>query len=147
KLWFAGDGPLKSELEEQASVLGLDDTVSFLGQQTQSEIVQLIKKCHLFILPSLSEGIPISLMEAMAGFTPAIGPNINGVPELITDGIEGFLFEPGDVDSLCKSIASSIDKRELHQQITQNAYDKVSQQYSLKTNALAKYKYMTNHII
>ncbi|MCW8881981.1 MAG: glycosyltransferase family 4 protein [Sedimenticola sp.] len=147
KLWFAGDGPLKSELEELTKLLGLGSIVRFLGQQTQCEIVQLIKECHLFVLPSLSEGIPVSLMEAMAGFTPVIGPDINGVPELITDGVNGFLFEPGDVDSLCKSIASSIDKRELHQQITQNAYDKVRLQHSLKTNAVAKYKYMTNQII
>lgn len=145
-LWFVGDGPLKSDLEAQAKFLDLGNAVKFFGYKTQAEIAQLLRDCHLFVLPSLSEGIPISLMEAMAGFTPVIGPNVNGVPELISDKIEGYLFTPGDVDSLCAAIVTSISQKNFHQLMTQKAYIKVARKFSLKENALDKYKDMTKSV-
>lgn len=142
--WFAGDGPLRNELEALTKQLGLAEQVQFLGNQSQDQVQELIKKCHMFILPSLSEGIPISLMEAMAGNTPVIGPKVNGVPELINNKTEGLLFEPGNVTSLESSICEMIENQDQLETVTTNARFKVESSFSLEKNALEKFALFAN---
>lgn len=142
--WFAGDGPLRNELEALAKQLNLTEHVHFLGNQSQDQVRELINNSHLFVLPSLSEGIPISLMEAMAGNTPVIGPNINGVPELIQNKKEGLLFEPGNVASLTDSICEIIKNHKQLNTITTNARLKVESVFSLEKNTLDKFSQYSN---
>ena len=142
--WFAGDGALRAELEALTKSLGLTEQVHFLGNQSQDQVRELIANSHIFILPSLSEGIPISLMEAMAGNTPVIGPNINGVPELIEHNEEGFLFEPGNVDSLANAIRDMIKSNNRLEEITKKARFKVESSFSLQKNAFEKFSLFLN---
>ena len=81
ELTLAGDGPERDALERQAAELGLADAVRFLGFQRQTEIRTLYRWCDLMVLPSLSEGIPISLMEAMACGRPVVATTVRGVPQ------------------------------------------------------------------
>jgi glycosyltransferase involved in cell wall biosynthesis len=99
---FAGDGPEKTNLENQARELGLADRVVFLGKR--NDIPELLNGCDIFVLPSLYEGLPLSIMEAMAAGKPVVASDIGGVNELVRDGETGYLVPPGDTQALAHGI-------------------------------------------
>lgn len=99
---FVGDGPERAGLESEARQLDLSDRVIFLGQR--NDVSELLQGCDLFVLPSLFEGLPLSVMEAMAAGKPVIASDIGGVNELIRDGETGYLVPPGDTQALARSI-------------------------------------------
>jgi glycosyltransferase involved in cell wall biosynthesis len=95
---FAGDGPLKATLEAQASSLGVTDRVRFLGVRT--DIPELLASSDAFALPSLYEGSPLAVLEAMAAGRAVVSSAVGGVPELVADGITGLLITPSSIDEL-----------------------------------------------
>lgn len=105
-----GKGTLKTLLKNLSKELGIEKKVRFVGQYTSNEVASLLKKSHLFVLPSVTdhagdqEGIPNALKEAMAMGMPVVSTYHSGIPELITDGIEGFLVPERDVDNLAEKI-------------------------------------------
>jgi len=99
---FVGDGPEKANLENQARELSLADRVIFLGKRY--DIPELLNGCDIFVLPSLYEGLPLSIMEAMAAGKPVVASDIGGVNELIRDGETGYLVPAGDTQALARSI-------------------------------------------
>jgi colanic acid/amylovoran biosynthesis glycosyltransferase len=107
ELELAGRGELRDELESLSLRLDLADRVSFLGPLTEPEIVAALDRADGFVLPSIvvpgtgfTEGIPVSLMEAMATGTPVVASAVAGVPELVVDGETGLLARPADAVSL-----------------------------------------------
>lgn len=91
RLFIAGDGPLRNELEALAERLGVAGHVNLLG--FRSDIDELLKACDVFCLPSKREGLPVSLIEAMASGLPVIASAIRGIsPDLIEDGRSGYLL-------------------------------------------------------
>lgn len=104
KLLIIGDGPEKYELEKEARALNLHDQVLFLGERT--DVQQLLKVLNIFVLPSISEGMPICLLEAMASGCPVIASRVGGVPEMIENGKTGILVEPANVSALANAILS-----------------------------------------
>lgn len=139
RLSLVGDGLLRAELEILAESLGVAERVTFCGEKNSEEVLRYIADAHIFVLPSLSEGIPISMMEAMAGFTPVIGPDVNGVSELVGCEQEGILFTPGDSSSLQHAIREMISRSEEFENIVSNARKKVVNEYSINKNVCAKY--------
>jgi glycosyltransferase involved in cell wall biosynthesis len=105
RLTIAGDGPERGALEQLAEAGGIDDCVEFTGVVGQDEALRLYREADLFCLPSLAEGLPTVLIEAMACAVPVIATRIDGVPELIADGEDGLLCEPGDPASLAAALA------------------------------------------
>ncbi|HWH10006.1 MAG TPA: glycosyltransferase [Solirubrobacteraceae bacterium] len=110
-LELAGRGELRDELESLSRDLGLEHRVSFLGPLTEPEIVAALARAHAFVLPSIvvpgtgfTEGIPVSLMEAMASGTPVIASSVAGVPELVIDGETGLLAVPADEVDLRRAL-------------------------------------------
>jgi glycosyltransferase involved in cell wall biosynthesis len=103
---FAGDGPERAGLEKQVEELRLSDRVIFLGQR--NDVRELLRGCDLFVLPSLFEGLPLSVMEAMAAGKPVIASDIGGVNELVRNGETGYLVPPGDTHALARGINSLI---------------------------------------
>ncbi len=97
RLTLAGDGPDRASLEEQARHLGIADQVVFAGWKNQEELRELYLKSDVAVLSSFAEGVPVVLMEAMSTGVPCVAPRINGIPELIRDGIDGLLFTASDV--------------------------------------------------
>lgn len=103
---IVGDGPLRPELEGLISDFSAGDKISLLGWKRQDEIVELMKTADIFLAPSVTdsngnkEGIPVVLMEAMAQQLPIVSTQHSGIPELVKDGISGFLVPEGDVDAL-----------------------------------------------
>jgi glycosyltransferase involved in cell wall biosynthesis len=80
------------------------------------------------------EGIPVSLMEAMASGIPCISTRITGIPELIRDGEDGLLVTPSDTDALAEAIARLIDDAPLRQRLAQNGRARVQEKYELARN-------------
>jgi len=94
KFLFAGDGPLRAELETRVDALNIRNYVWFLG--IRNDIPLLLSMCDGFILPSLWEGLPIALLEAMYAGLPVIATDVEGVDEIIKDGENGLLVPPAD---------------------------------------------------
>lgn len=93
KLWIAGDGPERPMLTELSSKLGLQDRVRFLGART--DVPALMSAADGFVMTSITEGLPMALIEAMSHGLPCIATAVGGIPELLGDGV-GVIVEPRD---------------------------------------------------
>lgn len=101
-LVIIGDGPQKKELEQQSTSLGLHRHVLFLGELDTIHL--FLKVFDIFVLPSLSEGMPVCLLEAMASGCPIVATNVGGIPEMIENGKNGLLVRPADSNALSSAI-------------------------------------------
>jgi glycosyltransferase involved in cell wall biosynthesis len=106
----AGDGPERSRLEAQARSEGVGDRVRFLGHR--DDIPELLACADVFVMPSLYEGLPLAVMEAMAAGTPVIATAIGGTDELIVDGETGVLVPPANPSALAAAIRMLLDDPE-----------------------------------
>jgi N-acetyl-alpha-D-glucosaminyl L-malate synthase BshA len=98
KLVLIGDGPDRPALEQRASVDGFGESVEFVGEQL--DLVPWLSAADLFLLPSAQESFGMAALEAMACEVPVVATRVGGLPELIDDGVTGFLCDPGDVDAM-----------------------------------------------
>ncbi|HEY8284618.1 MAG TPA: glycosyltransferase [Chloroflexota bacterium] len=108
---LAGSGPLRSKLVAEAAALGVGDRIIFLGQR--DDVPDLLAGCDLFVLPSLREGLPLSVLEAMAAGKPVIATRIGGTNEAIKHGESGLLVPPADPVALAAAIRALLADREL----------------------------------
>lgn len=110
-----GDGELTGALRQEAAALGVDDIVQFHGGLPHAQTLSLLEEASIFILPSVTakdgdmEGIPVSLMEAMARGMPVISTYHSGIPELVEDGVSGFLVPERDVAALAGAIQRTVE--------------------------------------
>lgn len=102
-LAVAGDGEMRAALEEQAVRLGLGDCVRFLG--LRHDVIALMAGADALVLSSLWEGLPGAVLEAMAAGLPVVATAVGGTPELVVDGVTGFLVPPGDPAALAGAVA------------------------------------------
>lgn len=103
RLWIAGDGPMREDLQARAEVLGISNRVHFWGYV--EDIGELLETADIFVLPSLTEGTPMALLEAMAHELPAVCTSVGEVPRIINDSC-GILVSPGSVEKLADSLSS-----------------------------------------
>lgn len=99
-----GDGPLREALEGLARGLGIHDRVTFLGER--HDVPLLLGLLDVFVMPSLHEGIPMALLEALAAGCPVIASDVGGVPEVIRDGVDGMLVPSKDPAAIAKAISA-----------------------------------------
>ena len=109
-LRLVGDGPERERLEALAQTLGLRDRVEFIGQVAPEQVSGHLAASQVFVLPSHSEGRPNVLLEAMAGGTAVVATRIAGVVDTLADGEQGWLCEPGDVDSLSTALGDALQR-------------------------------------
>ncbi len=102
-LVIAGEGEARQELEELARKLGMQDAVVFAGYVSREEIRELLNHARVFALPSLSEGMPLALLEAMAAGVPAVASRVGGVPEVVEPDA-GILVPPNDAAALSEAL-------------------------------------------
>lgn len=95
-----GNGELYGALEKQIASLGLGERIYLLGEQNHDEGLEIMQDCDFFVMPSLSEGTPLALLEAGALGLPIITSAVGGIPEVVTDGLNGLLVPPADVSAL-----------------------------------------------
>jgi len=99
---IVGDGQRRPRLEEQAASLGVSGCVRFLG--TRRDVPLILRSLDLYVQPSLWEGIPLTLLEAMGAGVPAISTRVGRAPEVIQDGENGRLVPPGDAEAMAAAI-------------------------------------------
>jgi N-acetyl-alpha-D-glucosaminyl L-malate synthase BshA len=115
RLLMVGDGPERGPAEHLAAQLGVSRYVEFLGKQNNVE--RLIRLAHVLLMPSEMESFGLAALEAMACGVPAVGTRVGGVPELITDGHDGFLEAVGDVAAQSARVVSLLTDPALHAQM------------------------------
>ena len=128
-LALGGDGD-RSALQQQADALGVARHVDLLGWVQGEQKTRLLNSCRIYVLPSYFEGLPMSILEAMACGVPVIATAIGGIPEAIQDGVEGYLLAPGDVNGLAERIARLLSDDALAQSMGAAARSKVERQFS-----------------
>ena len=117
-----GDGPLRQELLDYANKLGLDGSQIFVGAFTdRAALSNIMAETDIFAMPSILEGQPLSLVEAMSYGCPIIATTVGGIPELIQDGVNGLLCEPGDPECLAKKICTLIEDFDLRVRLGREA--------------------------
>jgi len=134
RLHLAGDGEEHLGLQEHVAAAGLDDSIVFHGFLNQDELRKLYANTDIFILPSFYEGIPVVLMEAMAMGIPCIATWVNGIPELIRNGIDGLTVAPGDSGALADAVAAYLGDRQLLEQFSINARQRAIERADLERN-------------
>jgi len=138
KCIIVGDGPEKNALRSKAKKLGLTN-VSFVGSISTRKLIELYSKAAVFILSSLSEGTPVSILEAMSCGCPVIAFSVGGIPEIIRNGINGFLIKPGDVRALANCIEVLINDSSLLRKLGENARSMMKKMYDWKVIAKKTY--------
>jgi glycosyltransferase involved in cell wall biosynthesis len=115
RLFYVGKGELEAGLRTEALRMGLSDRVTFLGWR--DDIPEIMQILDVFVLPSLNEGMGRVLVEAMAAGKPVVASNTGGIPDLVKDGQNGFLVEPGDVDGLSVAIKNLITDKKMRDEM------------------------------
>lgn len=133
---IAGRGDMLENLKTEVKKLHLVNNFHFLG--FREDVPALLQLFDIFVLPSLSEGLPLSVLESMASKTPIIATNVGGLPEIIIDKNIGSLVNPKDHVALAKEMDSLLSDKKLQDFYTNNAYKKVTNNYSINT-MFAKY--------
>lgn len=126
---LVGRGDLRAELEAEVRTSGLQDHVRFLG--FRPDVTDLLATFDIFVLPSVSEGLPLSLLEAMAMAKPVVASAVGGIPEVVLPGRTGLLVPPADPRALAEAILSLLDNAPLAKQIGQQARDHVAGHFTL----------------
>lgn len=128
KFVIAGRGGEEATLQDEISKLNLEKNFTLLG--FREDVHELLQAFDIFAMPSLSEGLPLSILESMASQCVVVASRVGGIPELITDDTLGLLTSPADVDALASSIVRLIEHPKECIAISENAYALVSKKYS-----------------
>lgn len=135
---IAGDGPLRYELEALVRELGLEKEVMLLGAIKHDEVKDLMMASHIFVLSSITakngdeEGIPVVLMEAQALGMPVLSTIHAGIPELVADGVSGYLVPERDVDTLAEKLDCLIEHQELWSEMGQAGRQFVEEHFNIQ---------------
>jgi sugar transferase (PEP-CTERM/EpsH1 system associated) len=130
KLSIVGDGPLLPAVRQQVNELGLQDAVWLPG--ARADIKSLLQTFSLFALPSLAEGTPVSMLEAMACGLPVVASNVGGIPEVVDDGVQGLLVPVGDVGALAQALARYAGDAQLRAAHGAAGRARVEQRFSMR---------------
>lgn len=120
-LIIVGSGSMEKELRNRIVSYGLEENVFLVGRKMHHEIPLWMNAATLFVLPSLAEGFPTVIPEAMACGKPVIGTRVGGVPEAITNDDVGILVDPEDAETLAQAILEALDRKWMPQIISNYA--------------------------
>jgi glycosyltransferase involved in cell wall biosynthesis len=126
-LKLVGGGPRQTALREQARALGIESRLEFLGWLDSGQVAELYRRSGIFVLPSLDEGMPNALLEAMASGLPCLATRVPGSEELIQDGHNGFLVPPADAAALASRLELLLGNAELCRELGRRARSSAEQ--------------------
>ena len=133
RLLMVGDGPDLPEASRLARSLGVADDVQLLGEQDQ--VVPLLSAADVFLLPSAQESFGLAALEAMACEVPVVASRVGGLPEVVEDGVTGFLHAPDDLDGMAASTLRLLTDDGLHRRM------------ALAAEAVARQRYCDSKIV
>ncbi|MBP1696340.1 MAG: glycosyl transferase, family [Deltaproteobacteria bacterium] len=128
KFLIVGDGPLRKALEEKSEELGIKKDVIFMGQR--KDVPELLTVMDIFVLPSIKEGLPVALLEAMAAKRPIVATRVGAIPRVIESEDIGILVEPKDISGLREALAGLIDDPGRMNLLARGGFDRVSMDFS-----------------
>jgi glycosyltransferase involved in cell wall biosynthesis len=128
---IAGDGPARATLEEKARSLGLGDRVLFIGHR--ADIPDVVSAFDVYVLPSLTEGLPLALLEALAIGSPIVCTRVGGNPEIVEDGVNGYLVPPRDSPALADRILRLSADPAFRAAVRERNVKKFSERFTLRT--------------
>ncbi len=108
ELEFVGGGPSRAALEQLARQLGIAHKVTFCGRPPHEELIRRLQQADLYCLPTLSEGMPVATIEAMACGLPVVASAVDGIPESVVEGLSGMLVPPADEDALASALRAAL---------------------------------------
>lgn len=132
-----GGGPDEQLLRAQADALGLGDDVDFLGSQPIDTVHAELAEAAVFCLPTFAEGLPVSIMEAMASGVPVVTTPISGIPELVVDGVTGDVVAPARPDLVAERIENLLVDDDRRRRITAAARAAVAERHDIAENGAA----------
>jgi glycosyltransferase involved in cell wall biosynthesis len=132
---IVGGGPDRPALESEVRRLGLDSVVDLAGART--DVAELLAASDLFVLSSRSEGLPLSVLEAMAAGLPVVASSVGGIPELVLEGETGFLVPPGDPQRLAGAIERLLDDPPLRRRLGAAGRTRVQERFNLASSRQA----------
>ncbi len=135
---------LEAELEAEAARLGVGDRVRFLG--FRDDVGALLDALDVFVLPSLSEGLSLSLIEAMAAGTPVVTTAVGGNPELVEDGVTGLLVPPRDPAALAAAVGRLLADRALGRRLADRARARAESTFAVE-GMLARYEALYDEML
>jgi glycosyltransferase involved in cell wall biosynthesis len=142
KVEIVGDGPLSEPLKALTHELGLQNQITFLGQMPNKQVSDWLKTLNAFVLPAVKDsngdmdGIPVSLMEAMASGIPVISTDLSGIKELVIDKQTGLLALPANEQDLADKMVELLAIKNIAlNTLTQHAETHVKQYFNQLTNA------------
>jgi glycosyltransferase involved in cell wall biosynthesis len=135
KLLIVGDGPSRSSLEELSQQMGNGRNVLFSG--IRQDVREVLSLCDIFVFPTLSEGLPVALLEAMVLKRPCVASRIPPVEEVIQEGVSGLLVPARSADGLAKAILYLLRNPEKGRAMAERARVVVTQKFSARRSAEA----------
>lgn len=129
RLIIAGEGPQRGALERQVVELGLTDSVRLLGNR--KDVAELLAECDVFALSSIAEGMPVTLLEAMAARLPVVATDVGGVALVVDAGVTGTLVPAGDPSALAAALRAYVTDASLRRRHGDAAYARVAEKFSL----------------
>lgn len=129
KLTIGGNGEIE-QAKNLISSLDLDGRAKLAGWVGLEAKERLLRSSGIYVLPSYNEGLPMSVLEAMAAGLAVITTRVGGIPELITDGVDGLLIEPGDREGLKRSLLALLEDDQLRQRLAKAGRSRVKEKYS-----------------
>ena len=135
RLLVVGDGRLRAQLQSQVHEQQLEDGVTFTG--VRSDIPEILSALDLFVLPSLWEGLPNVILEAMAAGLPVVATAVGGAPELVADGQTGLLVPPAQAEALEQAIMQMLENPAQAKNMGQAGHERVLTHFSLAQTVAA----------
>lgn len=138
RLLFVGDGPWRKSIESEIENLRLSKSVQLMG--IRDDVPDLLASADIFWMPSESEGLPISCIEAMASGLPIVATNVGGIPEIVVEGETGYLIEKGSHEQLSARTLDLLDNWPLAQEFGQRGRKRVEMHFTIQKTASAYMK-------
>jgi len=132
RLIVCGGGPTEAEIRARIVALGLADSVELRGWVSDLKLAEVIATAAVLALPSHTEGLPTTLLEAMAAGVPVVATRVGGIPELIADGRTGWLIDVGDVDRLADRLSAMLGEQKARLKMGEAARAHVVEHYDVQ---------------
>lgn len=140
-LWLVGDGRLKAQLMAKVEKLSLTPHITFWG--SRKDVIKLLRQADMLVMPSLIEGLPAVILEALSAGTPVIASAVGGIPEVIKNGVNGFCVDGNETETYVKRIEQIDEDETLRDTLVKNGRDTFQSSYQMSVianNFLSVYK-------
>lgn len=131
KMIIAGDGEIE-QVKQKSIKMGVENNIDFPGWVRADEKDMILRESDVFFLPSYSEGMPMSILDAMGYGLPIVSSNVGGISKLVHNGVNGYSFEPGNVEKFSESIIELLTNDEKRKDASKESLNIVINEYSFE---------------